>query len=186
MVALTSLVIPIVLSAVLVFVASSIVHMATPFHRGDWRRAPREGELQDAMRPFDIPPGDYALPCPGSMQQMRSKEFAEKMNRGPVVYMTVRAAGPVAMGKNLVMWFVYSLVVSVLAAYVAGRAVPAGTDYLQVFRFAGTTAFIAYTLALPQQSIWYEKNWATTIRSMIDGLLYGLLTAGVFGWLWPR
>lgn len=186
MVALTSLVVPIVLSAVLVFVASSIIHMMTPFHRGDLRTLPREGELQDVLRPFNIPPGDYALPCPESMEGMRSKAFAEKMAKGPVAYMTVRPSGPVAMGSNLVLWFVYSLIVSVLAGYVAGRAVPPGADYLQVFRFAGTTAFIAYAMALPQQSIWWSKSWATTVRSMIDGLVYGLLTAGVFGWLWPR
>lgn len=185
MVALTSLVIPIVLSAVLVFVASSIIHMMTPLHRGDLRKAPREGELQDAMRAFGIPPGDYAVPCPDSMENMRSPAFAEKMNKGPVVYMTVRASGPVSMGKNLALWFIYSLMVSVLAGYVASRAVAPGADYLEVFRFAGTTAFLAYAMALPQQSIWYEKSWATTVKTMIDGLVYGLLTAGVFGWLWP-
>jgi hypothetical protein len=86
----------------------------------------------------------------------------------------------------MVQWFVYCLAVGVLAAYVTSRAVPLGAEYLQAFRFAGTTAFIAYAMALPQASIWYSKSWVTTAKSMIDGLVYGLLTAGVFGWLWPR
>jgi hypothetical protein len=90
------------------------------------------------------------------------------------------------MGKSLILWFLYSVVISIFAAYVAGRAVPAGTDYLHVFRFAGVTAFLGYSGALWQSSIWYNRSWTTTIKSTIDGLLYGLLTAGTFGWLWPR
>ena len=35
------------------------------------------------------------------------------------------------------MWFLYTIVMSVFAAYIAGRALPPGTAYLQVFRFAG-------------------------------------------------
>jgi hypothetical protein len=55
-----------------------------------------------------------------------------------------------------------------------------------VFRFAGTTAFIGYSVALWQMSIWYRRAWSTTIKATVDGLIYALLTAGVFGWLWPR
>jgi hypothetical protein len=77
-------------------------------------------------------------------------------------------------------------VVSVFAAYITGRALGPGANYLEVFRFAGTTSFLGYSMALLQTSIWYKRNWGTTIRVMIDGLLYGLLTAGTFGWLWPR
>ena len=90
------------------------------------------------------------------------------------------------MTKELILWFLYAIVVGVFAAYIAGRALQPGSHYLQVFRFAGCTAFIGYSLALAQQSIWSGRNWGTTIKSMIDGLLYGLLTAGTFGWLWPR
>jgi len=91
-----------------------------------------------------------------------------------------------SMGSNLAQWFVYLILVSLLAAYVAGRAVPAGTRYLTVFRFAGTTAFIGYSVALIQMSIWYRRAWSTTVKALIDGLLYGCLTAGTFGWLWPK
>jgi hypothetical protein len=117
---------------------------------------------------------------------MRSPEFHEKMKRGPVVMMTVWPAGPMSMAKNLISWFLYTVVVGIFAAYVAGRALPPATDYLHVFRFAGVTAFIAYSVALWQMSIWYNRPWATTIKITVDGLIYGLLTAGVFGWLWPH
>jgi hypothetical protein len=89
------------------------------------------------------------------------------------------------MGKPLVLWFVYSVVVSIFAAYVASRAVPAAAHYLAVFRFAGVTAFVGYALALWQMAIWYNRSLATTIRGTIDGLVYACVTAGTFGWLWP-
>ena len=117
---------------------------------------------------------------------MKKPEFVEKMTKGPVAMMTVMQAGPPSMGGSLALWFVYCAIVSWLAAYVAGRAVGSGADYLSVFRFAGTAAFLCYSMALPQGSIWYKRNWGATIKSMLDGLLYGLLTGGTFGWLWPR
>jgi hypothetical protein len=178
--------VPILLSAVIVFVASSIIHMLLPVHRGDLRKVPREDEVMAGMRSFNIPPGDYGMPLAGSMAAMKSPEFVEKMKQGPVVFMTVVPSGPPSMGVNLAMWFLYSVVVGIFAAYITGRALGPGADYLQVFRFAGCTAFIGYSLALAQNSIWYHRKWGTTIKSMVDGLIYGLLTAGTFGWLWPR
>ena len=186
MVPVTSLWIPILLSAVLVFVASSIIHMVLGYHRSDFRALPKEDEVQGALRGFAIAPGDYLLPCPSGRQGMKSPEFIERRTRGPVAVLTVMPAGEVSMGTNLALWFLYSVVVGVFAAYVAGRALGPGTDYLSVFRFAGTTAFAGYSLALMQNSIWYSRGWAATLRSMFDGLVYALLTAGAFGWLWPR
>lgn len=185
MVPVLSLVVPILVAAVVVFIASSIIHMLLPIHKGDLRKLSNEGEVMEALRKFDLPPGDYALPCAGSMHDMKSPEFLDKMNKGPVAFMTISRPGPPSMGAALAMWFVYSLIVGVFAAYVTGRALGPGAHYLEVFRFAGTTAFIGYSLALMQASIWYKRRWMTTIKSMIDGLVYGLLTAGVFGWLWP-
>jgi hypothetical protein len=177
---------PILLSAVIVFVVSSIIHTVLPWHKSDYPKMPNEDKAMDALRPLAIPPGDYMVPRPTSRQDMRSPEFLEKMKKGPVMVLTVMPSGAMAMGKNLTLWFVYSVVVGIFAAYVAGRALPPGTQYLQVFRFVGTTAFIGYSLALWQMSIWYRRAWTTTIKATVDGLLYALLTAGTFGWLWPR
>ena len=63
-----------------------------------------------------------------------------------------------------------------------GRATP----YLTVFRIVGTVTFAGYALALAQYSIWYGRAWSITLKSMFDGLIYALLTGGVFGWLWPQ
>jgi len=165
---------------------SSVIHMASAWHKNDYPKAPNEDQVMDALRPFAIPPGDYMIPRPSSRQEMRSPEFAEKMKKGPVMILTVWSNGPAPMGKNLALWFLHAAVVGLFAAYVAGRALPVGADYLQVFRFVGATAFMGHAVALWQMSIWYRRAWSTTIKATVDGLIYALLTAGTFGWLWPR
>ena len=185
MTGLSALWLPIVLSAVIVFFASAVIHMGPLWHRNDYPRVPDEDRVMDALRPLAIPPGDYMVPRAMSGAEMKSPEFAEKMRRGPVLILTVIPNGPWSMGRQLALWFLYCLVVSIFAAYVASRALPSGAGYLDAFRFSGTTAFIGYALALWQMSIWYRRAWSTTVKDTADGLIYALLTAGVFGWLWP-
>lgn len=185
MVPLASLWLPILLSAVIVFIASSVLHMALRYHRSDFSKAPNEDAVMDVLRP--VPPGDYMIPYAFGPGGTKDPTFVEKMKRGPIVHFTIMGEGmETAFKKSLAMWFVYSLVVSAFAAYVAGRARGPGTEYLEVFRFVGTTAFLGYALAMAQQSIWYGKKWSTTFKSIVDGLIYALLTAGTFGWLWPK
>lgn len=186
MVGLHSLWLPILLSSVIVFAVSSIIHMGPFWHRSDFPKLPNEGKLMDALRPLAVPPGDYMVPRPSGRAEMRSPEFAEKMKKGPVLLFTVIPSGPPTMTKPLVQWFVFCVVVGVFAAYVAGRALPAGTPYLRVFQLAGATAFIAYAAALWPMSIWYRRAWSATVKATADGLIYALFTAGTFGWLWPR
>ncbi|HSP17724.1 MAG TPA: hypothetical protein VLV78_23470 [Thermoanaerobaculia bacterium] len=186
MTALTALWLPILLSAVFVFIASSIIHMAPLWHQGDYPRLPNQDEVMAALRPLAIPPGDYLVPRPASRDEMKTPEFQEKMKQGPVMMMTVMPNGPMSMGRNFVLWFIYSVVVSFFSAYIASRALPSGANYLQVFRFIGAAAFLGYAVALWQLSIWFSRAWSATIKSTLDGLIYALLTAGTFGWLWPR
>lgn len=185
MVSVMSLLVPILVSAVVVFLASSVIHMLLPIHKNDYRTLPQEAEVLEALRRFKIPPGDYMAPRAGSPDARKRPELVAKMERGPILIMTVAGGGSWHMGQSLGLWFVYSLVVSLFAGYVAGRALTADAHYLAVFRFVGTVAFAGYSLGLAQFSIWYKRQWGTTIKSMIDGLVYALLTAGVFGWLWP-
>lgn len=186
MVVISALWLPILLSSVVVFVVSSIIHMVLPWHKSDYPKLANEDQVRSALRPLAIPPGDYMVPRPSSSQDMRSPEFMQKMIEGPVMMFTVMPNGPMTMTRSLVLWFVYSAVMGVFAAYVAGVALPPGAPYLRVFQLAGVTAFIGYTAALWPMSIWYRRGWGITIKATIDGLIYALLTAGVFGWLWPR
>lgn len=186
MTGLSSLLVPILLSSVIVFVASSIVHMMPLWHRGDFPRVPNEDRVRESLRPLAIPPGEYMVPRSASMADMNSPAFLEKVRQGPVMMLTVMPNAVPSMATNLSQWFVYTVVVGVFVAYVTGRALPPGTGYPRVFQLAGATAFIAYAVALWQSSIWFAKPWSTTIKTTVDGLIYALLTAGTFGWLWPR
>lgn len=185
MVGLADLWIPIVVSAVSVFVASSLIHMVLGWHRAEYQEPPNGSAVADALRAFNIPPGEYYLPCPtGGQKEMSSPEFQERIKQGPNLAMIVRPNEMVNMGVMLGQWFAYCLVVSVFTAYIAGRALPAGAEYLRVFQMAGAAAFAGYVLALWQAYIWFGKPLRYMLTSTLDGLMYALLTAGIFGWLW--
>lgn len=186
MVPLSALWLPVLVSAALVFVASSVIHMVLRYHDADYQPVPGEDDVQAALRRFNLTPGDYMLPCAGGPKDLQSQAFLDKMRRGPVVTMTVLENRPPALGANLAMWFAYTVVVGVLCAYVAGLVLPVGVSYRLVFRVVSTIAFTAYALALWQMSIWYRRAWGSSLRSTLDGVIYALLTAGAFGWLWPR
>ncbi|MEX0329976.1 MAG: hypothetical protein AB3N64_01005 [Puniceicoccaceae bacterium] len=185
MVSILSLWLPILVSTVLVFFASWAIHMFLTYHRSDFSGVPSEDDVRESLGKFNIPPGDYMIPHCSSGNAMKDEAFMKKMEEGPVALVTVMKNGPWNMGSSLAQWFIYCLVVSVLAAYIAGAALPEGAHYMKVFQIAGCTAFIGYAVALAQNSIWYAKKWSSTLKSMLDGLIYSLLTAGVFGWLWP-
>ena len=186
MVPLHALWLPIVVSAVIVFILSSLLHMVLPIHRNDFKVLPSEDKVMDALRAFNIPPGDYMMPCTQNPKEMRSPEFKAKFAKGPVAIMTIMKGGTMNILPNLAKWFGYLLVVGVFAAYVSGRALGHDASYLQVFRFVGVTAFLGYVAAMWQDWIWYQRSLATTLRYTFDGLLFALMTAGTFGWLWPR
>jgi hypothetical protein len=177
---------PILVSAVMVFAASSLIHMGPFWHRSDYPALPREADVQAALRPLAIPPGDYMLPRAGEMKTYKTPQFTDKLRAGPVAVLTVLPNGPINMGRNLGQWFVYLLVVGVLVAAVTGYSLPAGSPYPTVFRLAAAVAFIAHWAALAQMSIWYRRSWVLTLKSALDGLIYALLTGGTFGWLWPH
>ena len=185
MVALTSLWLPVLVSAVLVFIASSVIHMAIGYHNSDYAKMPREDDILAALGPMAIPPGDYFLPHAGGMKAFKDPVFQAKWKKGPVAALTVMPSGANFMGAQLAQWFVYAAVVAFFAGYVATRTIPPAAHYLIVFRVVGTTAFMGYALGLWQMTIWYHRSVTTTLKSTLDGLLYACLTAGAFGWLWP-
>ncbi len=177
---------PILLSSVFVFVASSLLHMLVPWHKSDYKKLPEEEKVSGALRPISMPPGDYMVPHCSSAAEAKSPEFAEKLAKGPVMVVTVIPNGPFNMGKSLGLWFLYLVVVNLLTAYVALHGLPAGAGYHRVFHVAGMTAFLGFTAALWQMSIWYRRSWITTAKATVDGLIYAGLAAGTFGWLWPK
>ncbi|MBS0379395.1 MAG: hypothetical protein JSS29_12965 [Proteobacteria bacterium] len=185
MISIASLWLPILVSAVFVFIASSIIHMAPLWHRRDYRGLPHEDQVTATLRPLAIPPGDYFLPwC--EQKDMKSQAFQDRMRQGPVAMITILPNGPVVMGKPLALWFVYLLLVAGFSALIAGHLLPPGTIYPRVFKVVLTAAFMGYSLGLVQNSIWLRRSWVITFKSCFDGLIYAALTAGTFGWLWPH
>ena len=186
MVPIPALWLPILVSAIFVFILSSLIHMVFGYHAGDYKKLPSEDGIADALRKFSIPDGSYQLPRAGSMKEFGSPEHQEKVKKGPNAMITIWSGTNPSMTGPMVQWFVYSVLIGIFAAYITGRALGPDAHYLAVFRFAGVSAFIAYALGGWQESIWYKRPWSTTLKNSFDALLYGLVTAGTFGWLWPR
>jgi hypothetical protein len=186
MVSIPELWLPIVVAAVLVFVVSSLVHMVLGYHKSDYRQLSREAEVMDALRAASVTPGQYSFPYCASMKEMGTPEAKARFEKGPVGLVTVMPSGAPAMGKFLGLWFGYCLLVSVFVACIASRTLAPGTPYLQVFHIAGAVAFMAYGVSQLVGPIWMGQRWSATLKNVFDGLLYALVTAGAFGWLWPR
>ncbi len=184
MISVTGLLVPALVSAVLVFIVSSIIHMVTPWHAGDFSKLPNEDGVLAALLPFSLAPGAYVAPRPSGMKDMGSPEFQAKAKKLSIMLNVMPGSG--GMGAQLALWFLYSAFVALFSGYITGKAVPAGTAYPVVFKFVAAIAFAGYSFGLWQMTIWYRRPWIVTIKSTIDGLIYACLTAGVFGWLWPR
>ncbi len=185
MVSIASLWLPVLVSAVIVFVASSVLHMVLKLHRADYQQLPGEEQILATMRQAGVDPGNYMFPHCSDPAEMASPEVKTKFEQGPVGFVNIMPSGPPAIGRSLGLWFVYSVVVGVFVAYLAGRTLAPGADYLAVFRVVGTASFLSYGLPNLVDAIWKAQRWSTTFRHLFDGLVYALLTAGVFGWLWP-
>ncbi|HEX9729835.1 MAG TPA: hypothetical protein VGA37_15165 [Gemmatimonadales bacterium] len=185
-VSLTQLWLPILASAAIVFVASALAWTALPHHKRDWGKLPDEEKILSGLRMHNVGPGHYMFPHTTDMAEFKSEEFQKRLSEGPVGLMIVQTANVrTNMGKPMLLSFVYYLVVAIFVAYVTGSTVGAGEEYMRVFRISGTVATIAYTAAMFPDAIWFGRQWASTWKSVVDGVVYGLLTAGVFGWLWP-
>jgi hypothetical protein len=185
MVPLTALWLPILLSAVIVFAASSVMHMLLKYHESDYSKLPEEEKVLAALRPFNLKEGLYIFPhC--NHANMNSPEMVEKRKLGPVGWLKVWPSGDMSMARFLVGWVGYLLVIGVFTAYVTGRTVAPGANYLAVFRVAGTVSFMAYGLGSVPGAIWKGQGWGMTLKEVFDGLVFACLTAGVFGWLWVR
>jgi hypothetical protein len=185
MISFAQLWVPILLSAIGVFIASSIVHMLLKFwHMPDYRGFANEDEVRAAIRNGKPEPGMYVVPhC--SMEAMKQPEVKEKFRTGPVGFMILRPSGVPALGKSLVLWFVFCLVVSCFCALVS-LGMPADAGWHRVFHTIGLAAFMAYALSALPMGIWWGQPWKAVAKDAVDGLIYALVTAGVFVWLWPQ
>lgn len=177
---------PIVVSAVLVFVVSAIIHMVLKYHNSDYSPLSNEDAVRAAIRAGNPRPGLYVIPFCSDMKALDTPDMKAKYAEGPVGMLTVKPNGPWSMGTPLLQWFIATLVISLFIAYIGYHTLPAGTEYLQVFRVVGAIGFLAYGAGDLADAIWMGKPWSVVGKELLDALLYGLVTAGTFGWLWPK
>ncbi len=175
---------PILVSAVFVFIVSSVLHtVLVAWHGSDCQGLKAEADVMRALRDAGDEPGEYMMPYSASMEEMKSPEYCAKMNEGPVGRVTIMAGNSFHMGSALVKWFGLSLVISVMCAYVTTFASSTPYDYIHIFRLTGVTAFCAYSFGYIHNYVWAGTPAKVAIKFVVDGLLYSLVTAGTFGWL---
>jgi len=181
---LAQLWLPILVSAVLVFVASTLIHMVIQWHKADYRGFGNEDAVRAAIRAADAAPGQYMIPHCAEMKNMQSPEMQKKFEEGPIAIVTLRKPGPPTMGPALGMWFAFGLAVAVIAAYIASRVLPPEASFGQVVRIVGTLSFLAYSGGSVTSGIWMGKPWPSVAREVLDGLIYGALTGATFAFFW--
>ena len=182
---LGSLWLPVVVSAIAVFIASSILHMVVKHHKADYRKLPNEDAVREVLGKGSPAPGVYVTPYCGEMKQMREPAMVEKYKKGPVAILTVYPGGVPNMGKHLALWFLFSLLVSFTAAYIARHTLAGVTDGVLVLRMTGAIAFVGYAYGSISDSIWKGQPWSNTLRELADAAVYALLTGLSFRFLWP-
>lgn len=174
---------PIIASAVAVWMLAAMAWTALPHHKGDFSKLAGEDALMDALRPMNIPPGNYMFPkC--SHKEAQSPEFKAKWERGPAGTLSVWPS-TMNMAKPMILSFLVYLAASVLIAYVGSMTLPAGTGFSKVFQVLGTAGVLAYCFGGLPQGIWFRAYPRAMVACFIDGVVFGLATGAIFAWLWP-
>lgn len=181
---LADLWLPILVSGVAVFFLSALMWMVMPHHQKDFARLPDEDSVMGLLR-GRISPGQYSFPHCDGHAAMKDPVWQEKRKQGPIGLLYVMPSGGHNMGKALCLSLIHNLVIAVLVAYVAANSLRPGSDYLSIFRIVGTTTILAYCASRSMDAIWMGHTWRAVITQTVDGVVYGLVTAGIFGWLWP-
>ena len=176
---------PILLGTFFAWMASGIIHMAIKWHNSDYQKLSNEDEVMDAIRKGSPGNGLHNFPYCIDMNEMKDESVQARFNKGPVGFVTIIPNGLPPMGKLMIQQISYMLIGCVLIAYCAALALEPGADYMTVFRFVGTVGFLAFGWGLVPNSIWFGQSWPTTFKYLVDALIYGLVVAGSFAWLWP-
>jgi hypothetical protein len=181
-----SLLLPIVVAAVAVFILSMIVHLAMPWHKSDYANVPNHDAAVAAIQSLNLAPDDYAVPNPQLPGGGKNPDFIAEFERGPTFHMTVIPSGGMPMGKYLGSWFGFMLLISAIAGWVTGSIVPPGGNRRAVFHYSAIITACSYGFGGWTLSIWYFRKWSTAFKGTFDAILYGLATGAVFMWLWPQ
>ena len=185
MVTVQSLILPVLASAALGWVASALIWTVLPWHKKDFSGLPDETGTLANLAAQDLAPGQYMFPYAASPEAMKDERVSKAFEEGAAGFMTVLPRGIPNMGRSMALSAVFNLGVGVLVAYVACLTLTAGADYMAVFRLTSTVAWLAYGTATVPEAIWFGRPWSSIFKGFGDALILALLTGGAFGWLWP-
>lgn len=176
---------PVLLGGFVAWMASALIHMALKYHNSDYRQLSNEDALRSALRSAKPGMGVHSVPYCGDMGQLQDEAMQAKFREGPVALVTVFPNGLPNMGKLVGQQLLHFVLGCALVAYCATLALGPGAAYMTVFRFVSTAGFLTFGWAVIPFSIWYGHSWASTAKYLLDALVYGLVVAGCFAWLWP-
>jgi len=176
---------PVLVTAVLVFIASSLIHMVFKWHNSDYKKLSNEDDVRAAVRASSPAPGQYILPHCADMKDMQGEAMQKKFIDGPVGFMTLRKNGPPSMGGSLLQWFIYILLISAIAGAIAMRIYGVQGESHRAGHLVGLISFLTYTGGSVQMGIWMGKPWGSVAKDVLDGLIYATISAFAFQFLWP-
>ncbi len=180
---LTELWLPIVVSAAIVWIASAINWTAMPHRKAEWSDLPDEEAFLSLLKQGGFKPSNYMFPCCKNQHEKGSD--TKKPADGPMGFLSIWPQRR-SMGACMIGSFVLDVVIGVFVAYIAWLALQPGAEYMKVFQVVGALAFMAHTFATLGGGIWFGMSLKSMAYTVIEGLVYALLTAGAFAWLWPN
>ena len=177
---------PVLVTAVGVFVASSLIHMVFKWHNSDYKKLANEDEVMAALRAGSAGRGLYVMPHCMDMKQMQDEAMQKKYRDGPVGFITlVRCVGTPNMAPQLIKWFVYTLAVAAIAGHIAVHTYGLNADPHRAAHLVGLISFLTYAGGSVQAGIWMGKPWISVVKELLDSFIYGTVSALIFMWLWP-
>jgi hypothetical protein len=185
MLTFASLCLPILVAAVGVFVASSLIHMVFRWHNADYRKLANQDEVRAALLQGQVTPGQYTLPHCLGPADMNSPDNRQRFVDGPVGFIVLRPAGLPKIGPHLLQWFLLTLAVAATSALIASAVLGRGAAPGAVFRFFAGVSFLAYAAGAVSDGIWKSQPWGAVSKDLLDALIYALVSGAVFAWLWP-
>lgn len=177
----TELWLPILLAGVATHIASTIAWTVLPHHKPEWKGlGDDEDGLQDWIAGREIPAGQYLFPFASGMKEADCDAIKEKQQKCRGMLLLYQR--PVNMGAAIGKTLAFFLVAAFMIGYLAAFSVPSGASFWHVFRFVSTAGILTHCFARFPHVFWFPEKIA---MSLLDGVVYSLITAGVFAALWP-
>lgn len=176
-----SLWMPIVGSGFATHFASTLAWTVLPHHKPEIKSlGDKEEQFTDWIACKEIEPGQYVFPYCEDMKQTETELFKQKQGKCSGELRVW--ARPVNMLAAMVKTLGFFLFAAFMIGYVCAYTLTPYTDKGDVFRIVLVLGIMTHCFAIFPRVFWFPRSYAT---SLVDGVVYALLTAGIFYALWP-